>query len=474
MNPEPPSSELYRKALGTSAWSTGLSVLLQVGQTILFARLAGPEAGGDYAIAAAVISVLMPLSEAGLVHAAVQVNRINAKQLAALGWMGCGLGAAVWMLLWFTAPLLASWYGRPGLSGLMSLMGASLVFMPFAALYTGLHARRYAFALNGRIEVFSWLCSFTVLVFGAYKGWGPWAMAWAFVVRWVVVSVLSTGFGLVHLNVFRPGSVVHAWPLFKLGFFELGVRWTEFLSGSLDKLILGKWLGVETLGYYNMAFSFLQLPTSRLAPIITRVSFPLLARLKTEPAALDVFFQKSSRHLILLLYPLYLALVLFANEIVLLLLGEEWMPMVLLMQIFGVAGWLRALWTPYPALLRALGKPEIWWTNLLLWTFWTNLMLCLALWQNPTAEYAAWSRLFAKLTLGLLLPVWMASKAGVTWKTMYWYAFRLGLFGLVCGFFAWFLSSFFDGFWMVAGVKCGVLVLGGFVYYRFLLTRHND
>ncbi|MCC6410722.1 MAG: oligosaccharide flippase family protein [Saprospiraceae bacterium] len=473
MNTETPSSELYQKALGTSAWSTGLSVLLQVSQTILFARLAGPEAGGDYALAAAVISFLTPLSEAGLVHAAVQVNRLDEKQLAALGWMGCGLGAAVWVLLWLAAPYFAAWYGRPELDGLVSLMGISLVFMPFAALYTGVHARRYNFAMNGRIEAFSWLCSFLVLGILAYKGWGAWSMAWAFVVRWVVVSVLSTGFGLAHLNVFRPGPVVHAWPLFKLGFFELGVRWTEFLSGSLDKLILGKWLGVETLGYYNMAFSFLQLPTSRLAPIITRVSFPMLARLKADPAALDALFQKSSRHLMMLLYPLYLTLVLFANEIVLLLLGEAWTPMVPLLQILGVAGWLRALWSPFPALLRALGKPEIWWTNLVLWTFWTNLMLALALWQNPSAEYAAWSRLFAKATLGLLLPVWMAHKAGVSWRTIYRVAFKLGAFGLMCGIFAWYLSDFFSGFWLVAGVKCGVLLLGCLVYYRFFLMRHK-
>ncbi len=163
-------------------------------------------------------------------------------------------------------------------------MGVSLLITPFGAQYSGLIAREMQFGQGAKIEIYSWVCSFIGTVWLAYLGWGAWAMAAGFLLRNLAgtLGCVWVGHKILRVNLFKISALKEISPMLRFGAFELSSRWADFFSNYLDKLIIAKWLGAAALGYYNLAFTFLMLPTARLGYVITRVSYPIFAKIRGE------------------------------------------------------------------------------------------------------------------------------------------------------------------------------------------------
>jgi O-antigen/teichoic acid export membrane protein len=150
----------------------------------------------------------------------------------------------------------------------------------------------------------------------------------------------------------------------------------------------------------------------------------MYARLRDDKAAVQAFFEKTSRQLILVLFPVYTGLALFSWEIALFVFGEKWLPAAPLFVAFGIAGLVRTLCAPFPQLMRGLGKPQLWMAWLLIFTAVLNVSLSLLLWANPTAGTAAWSRTLVKCLLEIPLLWWLARQVGLSFLPVLQFAGR--------------------------------------------------
>jgi O-antigen/teichoic acid export membrane protein len=471
---DPGPHQSYRSGIRwTLAGSVGVSVF-QFLQMALFARLAGPTAAGDYALAAAVTGFLTPVAEAGLSQAVVQARDVKPGHVAALVWVNFALGVFIFVLIGVFGPAFAAWYDRPAVGGLLLLMGATLLITPFGAQHAGLLYRDLHFEKIARIETGSWAGSFLLVLVLCLTGWGAWAMAAGFALRNVLATAgcLWMGRNLVPAGWMKTAAFREIKPYLQFGMYDLGSRWTDFLSNYLDKLIVGKWLGATVLGYYNTAFTLLMLPTARLGYIITRVTFPLYARIREDRPQMQAFFSKISRDVVLLLFPVYTGMMVFSKEITLLLFGEQWLPAAPLLVAFGLAGWVRTLSAPFPYLLKGLGKPQWMLIWSLVWTLVANGFLVGFLWWQPDALSAAWSRTIAKYSVEIALLWVLARTCGLSFKPSVAFA----------GFVALWLSPVVLAvacinllpldFWVLLALK-SVVFAGGLAAVFFMSPLHR-
>ncbi len=399
---------------------------LQFLQMLVFARWAGPTAAGDFALAATFMGFLAPLAEAGISQAVIQAKTVRQEQLAALAWVSFGLGAVILLLLGMVSGPLGRWYGRPDLEGLLPLLGLSLLVTPFGTIQGGLIVRDFRFQLVAQIEVGVYLAGFLLLIGLLALGWGVWAMAWSYVLRNSLAALVCLWLTRRQYPVgwFRVSSLRDVWPLLRFGTFDLSARWADFFANYLDKLIIGKWLGATALGYYHLAFSLFVLPTARLGYVITRVSYPVFARVRDNAAQLQACFQQAAQDVILLLFPVYLGQALFADELIRLLYGPEWLAAAPVLVAFSVAGLVRTLNAVFPQLTKGIGKPQLTTVWMLLWTMALTGFLGLFLYLSPTAESAAWSRVGAKYTVELALLFLLGNWCGVQIRPVLGYAGR--------------------------------------------------
>ncbi|MBK8969183.1 MAG: oligosaccharide flippase family protein [Lewinellaceae bacterium] len=429
---------------------------------LVFARWAGPTAAGDFALAATFMGFLAPMAEAGISQAVIQAKNLRQEQLAALAWVSFGLGAVILLLLGMASGPVARWYGRPDLEGLMPLLGLSLLVTPFGTVQGGLIVRDFRFQLVAQIEVGVYLAGFLLLTGLLALGWGVWAMAWSYVLRNSLAALVCSWLTRRQYPVgwFRVSSLREIRPLLRFGTFDLSARWADFLANYLDKLIIGKWLGAAALGYYHLAFSLFVLPTARLGYVITRVSYPVFARVRDNAAQLQAHFQQAAQDVILILFPLYLGMALFADELIRLLYGPEWLAAAPVLVAFSVAGLVRTLNAVFPQLTKGIGKPQLTTVWMLLWTFSLTGFLCLFLYLSPTAESAAWSRAGAKYAVELVLLFMLGRWCGVQFGPVFRYAVRFFLACTPVAFGVYLAGLWPGGFWPVLVLKINIFLAG--------------
>jgi O-antigen/teichoic acid export membrane protein len=467
---------------------TGASNLIQLVQIAWFARVAGPQAAGDYALAAAAVGILAPVAEAGLGQAIVQSQQVTARQIAAVTWLNWGLSLFFFAILSICAPQLSAWFGSREAGGLAVLMGASMLTNPLGAAYGGLLTKKMRFHVIARIEIGAAAVSFLTTAALLGVGWGAWAMAWGFLVRNVVATLgcVVAGRDLAKIRIFvffttkghkrtQRGvyladfrSVV---PLLRFGAYETGGRWTDFLFSQSDKLLVAKLLGLAALGHYHLAHTFLLLPAARIGAVLARVAFPAYALPKSRREQNQAVFDRFARQTVLLLFPLYLGIALISPEALRLFLRADWAPAAELVWPFACIGLLHSLIGLFQPLVKGLGHPEQWLVVTLALAGGISASVFLVLWLWPTGNSAAWARLAATALVGTFLCAWMAKQHDVSLRQALGLAMQMLLRSLPFVFLAQWSAGHVENLYAALALKTVVFGLGTLHSRRHFNTK---
>jgi PST family polysaccharide transporter len=114
--------------------------------------------------------------------------------------------------------------------------------------------------------------------------------------------------------------------------------------------MIGRFLGVDALGIYGRGFALVSMPTDNFNSAVGEVAFSALSRVQNDPARLRSYFLKGFSFVLGLTLPITIACALFADDVVLVLLGPKWQasteivrllaPTIAAMAIIGPMGWL--------------------------------------------------------------------------------------------------------------------------------------
>jgi O-antigen/teichoic acid export membrane protein len=171
--------------------------------------------------------------------------------------------------------------------------------------------------------------------------------------------VLLLGSYIIHP--FRPKwrwNTQAARDILNYGKYIMGVQIVSFGLTQGDNALVGKVLGTTELGLYSMAYNLASLPATSISHLISKVAFPTYAKIKDDLAVLREGYFKVLRLTALLAVPAAGGLFALASELVRLLYGENWMPMVPALMILCIYGLERAVNSPVGALLNATGRPK--------------------------------------------------------------------------------------------------------------------
>jgi PST family polysaccharide transporter len=129
------------------------------------------------------------------------------------------------------------------------------------------------------------------------------------------------------------------------------------LFNQFDNFLVGTFVGVAMLGYYDRAYRIAQWPGLLLSPIVQRVAFYTYARLQDDPTRLA----KTVTMILWLVTTVGLAIALAifaaAPDLVLLLYGERWMTSAIFVRFLVVYALLGPLTEIVASLFIAVGQP---------------------------------------------------------------------------------------------------------------------
>ncbi len=97
-----------------------------------------------------------------------------------------------------------------------------------------------------------------------------------------------------------------------------------YIATNFEKILLGRFWGVDAVGLYGRAYQLINIPTENLNSAAGEVAFSALSRLQHDPHRLKKYFLKGYSLVLALTLPITIACALFADDIILVLLGPKW------------------------------------------------------------------------------------------------------------------------------------------------------
>jgi len=344
-----------RSVRGGAATMLGqvLSFGLQLGSTVILARLLTPSDYGLQGMVYTLTGFFSLFKDAGLSVATVQKDTLTHEQASTLFWINTGVGAFLALLVAASGRFLAIFYKEPRLLWVTVASASVFLLHGIAIQHRALLTRAMRFTAITGIDVSSAVVGTGVGIYMAARGYGYWSLVGLSISSSIVSTV--TYFFVMPWMPGRPvrGSGIRS--MLRFGSTVTLNSFVVYLGYNTEKILLGRFWGAEPLGIYGRAYALANLPVQQFIGAVGAVAFPLLSRVQNDGERLRRTFLKCHALVVSLMIPAVIVCSLFAHEIISALLGPKWNGVAPVARLLTPAVLAFALINPLSWLLRAMG-----------------------------------------------------------------------------------------------------------------------
>ena len=186
-----------------------------------------------------------------------------------------------------------------------------------------------------------------------------WRNYWALVAGITMQHIASVAMSYA-LHPFRPRLSLHsAGLLYQFSKWILINNALLFLRHRSSDFIIGRILGVQTLGFYTVGYEISNMAMTELIAPMNRAIYPGLAKQSGNLEQLRQSFLDVIAVLWLLALPMAFGIVVTAKLLVPLFLGEQWLDIVPVIRILAISGGLNVVVGNITYVWIAQGKPRL-------------------------------------------------------------------------------------------------------------------
>lgn len=345
------------KGVGWSAIDTianyGISFLVG----LILARLLTPEDYGLIGIITAFVMVSNNIVDGGFFNALVRKPDANDSDFSTIFYLNLVISLLLTVILFLGAPLIASFFQLRELEPLTKALSVVVVINAFSIVPKSILTIQIDFKTQTKVSLISSTTSGVVGIGMALMGFGVWALVGQQISR----QLLNTFFLWIY-NRWIPQLRFSS-----KSFRELfGFGWKIMISNLLDsiwkeinQIVIGKCYSATVLGQYTRATQFSSIFSTVLTTVIQRVSYPVLSTIQDETERMVVAYRRVIKMSMLITFIPMIGLVAVAKPMVLVLVGEQWLPCVPYLQLLCFSLMLYPLHSINLNMLQILGRSDI-------------------------------------------------------------------------------------------------------------------
>jgi len=357
-------------ALSATRWtatSMAVTTLVQIFQLSILARIVQPAEFGLMAVVVSVSSVMALFSDAGLSRALVYFDTPDKATLSSLFWLNLGFGLVLMLVLAGLSFPVGGRLDSPRLAWALLLASAAFPLNSLGQQFRAIAQKRLEFRSLASIDMGSAVVGATFAIGAARAGWEVFALVTGMLASAATNSALSA---TILSRGTRPGfhfRLSETLPYLKYGLYLTGESLFSVLRQQVDVFIGSMAIGAGAIASYSVPRDFNQRVSMAVNSVMTRVAFPVMAQVKSDRSELARIYLGLIRLTTSINFPIYIAIALFAPDIVAVLYGNRWSDATFYMRIMAVWGVARSLANPMGSLVYAAGKARrvFWWNAVL-------------------------------------------------------------------------------------------------------------
>lgn len=328
-------------------------------QLAVLARLLSAEDFGLMAMIGVVVSYGQAYADMGISSAIIHRQDTSNEQLSSLYWLNILSGSVIFLIILGSSPIIVAIFGEPRLSVLLPWSALIFLISPIGHQFQILLQKELMFKHLGIIEIGSSFIGFVITASLALLGMGVFSL--------IIGQIATTGvraliLATIGFRRWRPQFRFVKTDLsgyVSFGLYQMGEKSINYLNTNLDKLLIGSLLGAQALGYYSLAWSLIIQPSAKINPVITKVAFPVFAKIQDNVKRLQTGYLTVLKMLNVVNFPLMIGLAATAHVFVPVVFGKQWIAIIPLVQVLSFVGLSRSTGNPVGSLLLAKGRADL-------------------------------------------------------------------------------------------------------------------
>ena len=361
LNAEIEEQSIAQRSIKSAAWLFGRRIsisLIRLAAVAILARHLSPADFGLVALAQVLLQFIVLTSVTGIGTYVIYDRAAGWEDRThSAFWLNFSITLAQLILCAVGIYVVTYFYPQNELRAILAALAVVFFMRQMVVIPEALLQRSLKYEpLVARDTVFD-ILSAGLSVALAIKGWGLWSLVMPQVVLepFRLVAIFSVAKWLPN---FRLG--LKDWP--RIGWYaghSIGTNFLNLIANDGDTLLVGKILGSQPLGYYNLAWQFSNLIGRNVTAVISSVAMPALSMLKKNELQLQDAYRRMLRLLAAISFPALCGIFAIAGDLVQIIYGPKWEPIVILLRIFIVFTMVRSVTSPSGVIYNVVGRPDI-------------------------------------------------------------------------------------------------------------------
>lgn len=316
---------LKNKTVSGVGWSAaeaflGQGVTFIVG--IILARLLSPAEYGLIGIVTIFTVILTGIVDSGFSNALIRKQDVSDEDYNTMFLTNMVFSIVFFIALFFCAPYIADFFGRPELIDLTRVMGSILIIQALSLVHSTILTKQINFKTKTKASIISAIISGVIGIGMALTGFGVWALVGQLLSRQFFYTVLLWVYlhwiPSFHCN---GESFRYMW----------GFGWKLMVSGLLNNIwnqlyqvVVGKFYSPDTLGQYSRAKDYASIFSSNLTTVVQRVTYPVLSEVQNEKERMLLAYRKVIKATMFVTALMMISLAAVAGPLIYCLIGPQW------------------------------------------------------------------------------------------------------------------------------------------------------
>ena len=328
------NESLRQKTIKGVGWSaidniSSYAVTFLVG--LVLARLLTPDDYGLIGIVSIFTAICGCFIRAGFGSALIRKKDVTEDDYCTAFVCNLFVSIALYWLLFFVAPYIASYFRREELVALVRVSSLGMIISAFSIVQSTRLTKRIDFKSRAIITIASAVIRSIVGLAMAFTGFGVWAIVGQSLSGTITSTIL-----LCHVNRWMPHlhfSKKSFRYLFGFGSNLLVSDIITTIWNQLYNVVIGRYYQPSTLGQYTRAKMFDGLLSSNLTIVVQRVTFPVLSEMQDDKVRLKSGYRRVIRTTMLISFLGSLLMAAVAKPMIIVLVGTQWIEASYYLQI---------------------------------------------------------------------------------------------------------------------------------------------
>lgn len=341
-----------------SAWIAGARLAvnaLGLASTLILARLLTPEDFGLVAIATSILAIMNSATELSLTQALVQHRNPTADHFNAAWTLQVGRNLLLAVAFAIGSLPAATIFHEPRLIPLMMVLALTVFLRGLTNPRSIMMTRDLVFWQQFMLQVGSRTVGVAVSIAVALIYRSYWALVWGQVAAEIATVLIS----YTILPYMPKVQVKGMRDLFQFSVWLTLGQVINTINWRSDHLFIGGYLGRTALGLYTVGDNLAVMPTREVTTPLTQTLFPAFSRIADNPEHLPGVYQRAQGLVTAIALPAGVGTALIAYPLVLLVMGEKWLPAVMVIQCLASVFAFQTLGSLSQPLAMATGNTKL-------------------------------------------------------------------------------------------------------------------